>query len=238
RIAIFSDTYAPEINGVALTLKRYTDFLEKKVIEYQLFVPAVSTPVPSVPQVERLTSIPFLLYHDLRFTLPNPAQINQVLDNFKPTLIHIATPFNLGLSGLQYGKKQGIPMVASYHTHFDDYLEYYHLAFLKKWIWKYMEWFHRPFEKIYVPSQSTKEKLIGKKMHSDIDIWGRGVDHQLFSPKKKDKAFFKEQFGIQDKKIILYVGRIAPEKDIDIVLDTYQSLSDSIKKDTQLVIIG
>lgn len=238
RIAIFSDTFAPEINGVALTLKRYTDYLEKQGIEYRLFVPAVTTPVPTVPQVERLTSIPFLLYRDLRFTLPNPVQINQVLDSFKPTLIHIATPFNIGLYGLQYGKKHGIPMVASYHTHFDDYLDYYHLSFLKKWIWKYMEWFHRPFEKVYVPSKSTKDKLLAKHLHSDIDIWGRGVDHHLFSPEKRTKNYFKEKYDIQEKNIILYVGRVAPEKDIDVVLQAYQSLSDHLKKETHLVIIG
>lgn len=59
RIAIFSDTFAPEINGVALTLKRFTEYLEKQDIEYRLFVPTANTPVPSFPQVERLTSIPF-----------------------------------------------------------------------------------------------------------------------------------------------------------------------------------
>lgn len=238
RIAIFSDTYVPEVNGVALTLKRYTDYLEKQGIEFRLFVPTTNTPVPSVPQVQRLTSTPFLLYRDCRFALPNPTQIKQVLDDFKPTLIHIATPFNLGLYGLHYGKKHNIRMIASYHTHFDDYLDYYYLTFLKKWIWKYMEWFHRSFEKVYVPSRSTKEKLLSKHLHPEIEIWGRGVNHHIYSPIKQRKNLFIDHYSIHDKKIILYVGRIAPEKDIQIVLETFYSLPDHIKKDTHLVIVG
>lgn len=238
RIAIFSDTYVPEINGVALTLQRYTDYLEESGIEYQLFVPSSSEPVPSVPQVQRLMSIPFILYRNCRFTIPNPAHINQVLDKFQPTLIHIATPFNIGLYGLHYGKKNHIPMVASYHTHFDDYLAYYHLSFFKNAIWKYMEWFHRSFEKVYAPSLSTKEKLLSRKIHTDIDIWGRGVDHRFYSPIKKSPYFFKEYYQIKNKKILLYVGRIAPEKDIQMVLDTFYHLPEHLKKDAQLVIVG
>lgn len=129
RIAIFSDTFAPEINGVARTLKRYTNYLDEQKIEFKLFVPDSSTAVPAVPQVQRFTSIPFLLYPECRIALPNPLDIKQALAEFKPTLIHIATPFNLGLYGLHYGKKYNIPMVASYHTHFDDYLKYNHLTF-------------------------------------------------------------------------------------------------------------
>lgn len=238
RIAIFSDTYAPEVNGVARTLKRYTDYLEKRGIEYRLFVPESSTPVPSVPQVQRFTSIPFLLYSECRLAIPNPREIKQALDEFKPTLIHIATPFNLGLFGVHYGKKHGIPMIASYHTNFDDYLEYYHLTFLKKWIWKYMYWFHRSFEKVYVPSESTKEKLVSNNIHHEIEVWGRGVNHQLYSPAKRSNVFFREQFQIKEKNILLYVGRIAPEKDIRIVLETFYSLPERIKKETHLVIVG
>jgi glycosyltransferase involved in cell wall biosynthesis len=238
KIAIFSDTFTPEVNGVALTLKRYTDYLETQGVDYRLFVPDTNTPVPNVPQVERLTSIPFLLYRDLRFTFPNPVQIKHVLNLFRPDLLHIATPFNLGLSGVHFGKKYDIPMIASYHTHFDDYLEYYHLSLLKKWIWKYMEWFHRSMERVYVPSVSTKEKLLERQIHPDIDIWGRGVNHEMFSPDKKEKDFFQKKYGITEKKIILYVGRIAPEKNINVVLDTFHALAEPVKKDTHLVIAG
>ncbi|RXI98376.1 glycosyltransferase family 1 protein [Anaerobacillus alkaliphilus] len=237
RIAIFSDTYAPEINGVAKTLKRYTNYLEARGIEYKLFVPESSTPVPTVPQVQRFTSIPFVLYPECRIALPNPLHIRQTLDDFNPSLIHIATPFNLGLFGLHYGKKHNIPMVASYHTHFDDYLEYYHLTFLQKWIWKYMSWFHRYFEKVYVPSESTREKLLSQQIHDKIELWGRGVDHSFFSPEKQTSKI-REKYNIKEKNILLYVGRISPEKDVQVVLNTFHKLPEKIKKDTHLLMVG
>lgn len=237
RIAIFSDTYVPEINGVARTLKRYTNYLEENGIEYKLFIPEASTSLPEVPHVQRFSSIPFLFYPECRIALPNPLQIKQTLDVFKPTLIHIATPFNLGLYGLRYGKKNNIPMVASYHTNFDDYLDYYRLPFLKKWIWKYMTWFHRPFEKVYVPSIRTREKVISQNLHSHIEVWGRGVDHSYYSPSKITNKI-REKFSIKEKNILLYVGRIAPEKDIEIVLETFHNLPDQLKKDTHLLIVG
>ncbi|WP_017472532.1 glycosyltransferase family 4 protein [Amphibacillus jilinensis] len=238
RIAIFTDTYTPEVNGVALTLERYVDYLDNQNIDYRLFAPAPSVPVPIVPEILRLTSIPFLLYRNCRIALPNPAPIKHVLDDFKPNLIHIATPFTLGLSGLHYGKKHQIPMVASYHTHFDNYLDYYQLHFLKNYAQKYLDWFHRPFEKIYVPSQSTKEKLMMQNPIQSYEIWSRGVDHTLFSPLKRCKDLWKQRYQIYENNIILYVGRIAAEKDIDVVLETFDHLPHKVKKDSHLVMVG
>ncbi|MEK3735353.1 MULTISPECIES: glycosyltransferase family 4 protein [Paenibacillus] len=237
RIAIFSDTYAPEVNGVARTLKRYTNYLDTKGIAYRLFVPEGRTPVPKVPHIERFMSIPFLLYPDCRLAIPNPIHIRQTLDEFKPTLIHVATPFNLGLFGLHYGKKHQIPMVASYHTHFDDYLAYYHATFLTKWIWKYLQWFHQPFDRVYVPSESTREKLLSRNFHPSIDIWGRGVNHHFYSPAKQSRSV-REIYNIKEKNILLYVGRVAPEKDVHIVLETFHALPEHVKQETHLLIVG
>jgi glycosyltransferase involved in cell wall biosynthesis len=237
RIAIFTDTYVPEINGVAKTLQRLTTYLEKNKIEFRVFAPESKTSVPPVPQIERFMSLPFLLYPECRLALPKPLQIKQSLEEFNPTLIHIATPLNLGLYGLHYGKKHHIPMVASYHTHFDDYLRYYHLPFLQKWLWKYMSWFHRPLQKVYVPSESTKEKLLALSIHDRIEIWGRGVNHTLYTPEKRNNDI-RRAYNIKQKKIILYVGRIAPEKEIDTVLNTFAALPKRWKEETHLLIVG
>jgi glycosyltransferase involved in cell wall biosynthesis len=236
RIAIFSDTYTPEINGVARTLNRFIENLEKKGIEYRLFVPESRVSLPTVPQIERFMSLPLVFYSECRLALPNPTRIKETLDKFNPTIIHITTPFNLGLFGLHYGKHNNIPMVASYHTHFDQYLDCYNLSFLKKWVWKYLQWFHQPFEKVYAPSESTKEKLLLKKIHSQIEIWGRGVDHILFSPTKRTNNI-REKYKIKEKNILLFVGRIAQEKDIQTVLNTFSSLSNPLQIETHLLIV-
>ncbi|MDT8859311.1 glycosyltransferase family 1 protein [Alkalihalobacillus sp. MEB130] len=237
RIAIFTDTYTPEINGVAKTLQRLTMYLEENRIPFKVFAPESKTSVPVVPQIERFASLPLLFYPECRIALPNPVQMKQTLEQFNPTFIHIATPLNLGLYGLLYGKKHRIPMVASYHTHFDDYLQYYHIPFLQKWLWKYMVWFHRSFERVYVPSQSTMEKLKQHTFHHDLEIWGRGIDHLYYTPQNKTDEI-KKKYQITQPKILLYVGRIAPEKEIDIALQTYHSLPVHIKEETHFLIVG
>ncbi|WP_416150383.1 glycosyltransferase family 4 protein [Salipaludibacillus sp. HK11] len=237
RVAIFSDTYVPEINGVAKTLKRLTDYFDQHNIEYKLFVPENRSSVPDISDVERLASIPFLLYPQCRLAFPNTAHLKKSLHDFSPDLIHIATPFNVGLYGQYYGRKYNIPMVASYHTHFDRYLEYYNLSLLINWLWRYMEWFHRPFEKVYVPSESTKDKLTELNIHPNIDIWGRGVNHQFFSPSKRTVKV-REKYKIKEKYILLYVGRVSAEKDVDVALDAFHSLSPEIYDQTHLMIVG
>lgn len=93
RLALFTDTFTPEINGVARTLERLTHYLEQQNIPYIVFAPEAGTKVPAVPQVKRFTSLPFLLYRECRLAIPNPIHLAQTLQSFQPTLIHIATPF-------------------------------------------------------------------------------------------------------------------------------------------------
>lgn len=86
-IAIFTDTYAPEINGVARTLGRLTEYLERRNIAYQVFAPETKNFVPLVPQVKRFTSMPFLLYPECRLALPNPIDLNQTLQHFNTSIL-------------------------------------------------------------------------------------------------------------------------------------------------------
>ncbi|GAE27503.1 sugar transferase [Halalkalibacter wakoensis JCM 9140] len=106
RIAIFTDTYTPEINGVARTLQRLTNYLENNEIEYKVFAPESKAPVPTIPQIERFMSLPFFFYPECRVALPNPVQMKQALECFNPTLIHIATPLNLAFTA--YGMEKSI----------------------------------------------------------------------------------------------------------------------------------
>ncbi|SEN72293.1 Glycosyltransferase involved in cell wall bisynthesis [Amphibacillus marinus] len=238
KIAIFTDTFAPEVNGVAVTLERYLTYLKRKGISYRLFAPSSAKAISTEPDVQRLTSIPFLLYRNCRFTLPIYPHIKKELDKFRPDLIHIVTPFNLGLIGLHYGKSQNIPIVASYHTHFDHYLDYYRLSYFKKWLQKYLAWFHQPIRRIYVPSVETKMKLTAQQFHPQIEVWSRGVDHIYFTPKKRHQTFIREKYQITAETILLYVGRIAPEKEIEIVLKTFAALPDQVRQHTHLIIAG
>jgi len=236
KIAIFTDTFIPQVNGVSRTLQKLEGYLVEKKIDHRFFVPETVKEDSFSSSVHRFTSIPFFLYPECRIALPNILHIRKQLRDFQPDLIHVTTPFNIGLSGWYYGQKMNIPMVASYHTNFDSYLHYYDLEFLSKWIWKYLRWFHQPFLKTFVPSQETKQELT-KRGFSNLDLWQRGVDCALFHP-DYNKRNLKEKYGIDSRFVLTYVGRLAPEKHIDVLMAVAQQLPSSIKEQVHWLIAG
>jgi glycosyltransferase involved in cell wall biosynthesis len=236
RIAIFTDTFAPDVNGVARTLKRFTDHLEANGYEFRVFAPESTNESLFSSHIHRFVSLPFFLYPECRLALPNMLHVKAELQRFKPDLIHVATPFNIGLCGLHYAKKMNIPIVGSYHTDFDQYLEYYDLHFLSKFLWKYMHWFHKPLRKIFVPSNETMEQL-KRKGFSNVRIWGRGVDCSLFHPNYSVQEI-REQYVIKEKYILSYVGRLAPEKDIETLLNISLQLPEKIRNQVHWLIVG
>lgn len=237
KLALFTDTYFPEVNGVSKTLGRLTSYMERYSIEYKLFAPDSNEEVDLFSSnIHRFTSTKFFLYPECRMALPKLGILRKQLQGFDPDLLHIATPFNIGLSGLHYGKKLDIPMVASYHTNFDSYLSHYHLEWSAPFIWKYLQWFHQPFSTIFVPSKDTLAHLQNKGFNQ-LKLWKRGVDCSQFSPSKKTSAV-KERYNIKEKYTFLFVSRLAPEKNLETLTNIMWKLPDSIKKQARWLIVG
>ena len=237
RLALFTDTFLPQTNGVARTLSRLTSHLHRRGIEHLLFTPK-SAPEDSYPDpVRPIASIPFFLYPECRLALPGMSSVQQELKAFAPDLLHLATPFNIGLSGLRYARKHQLPHVASYHTHFDRYLEYYRMRRIVPLYWKYMKWFHRSCDAVFAPSQETLTSLSAEGF-TGLHLWSRGVDCVLYSPEKRRTEVVRERYGIRASKILLYVGRIAPEKDITTLLLALRQLPESVNSDLHLLIVG
>ncbi|KFM98626.1 glycosyltransferase family 1 protein [Bacillus clarus] len=225
RVAIFTDTFTPQINGVAKTLDRLTNYFQKQNIAYSVFAPQHKAEDNFVANVNKMRSIPLtILYPECRFAFPTP-RIKRELLAFRPDIIHIATPFNMGLCGLYYAKKLNIPVVGSYHTDFDAYLRYYKIEFFFNMLWNYLKWFHSHMRKNFVPSPETLQQLTNKGFQN-LYIWGRGVNCSLFHP-AYSKDLFRKKYNITADYVLSYVGRIAPEKDID----TLQALIHKTKKE-------
>lgn len=237
RIAIFTDTFLPQINGVTNTLNRMIKYLENNGIDYLVFAPGDLSKDISGDNIYRFLSFNFFLYPECKVAIPNYNKIKAKLEQFKPDLIHIVTPFNIGLAGLKFGKDESIPVVASYHTNFSQYLSYYKIKFIDKALWRYFAWFHNQCFMNFCPSNDTRQDLINHGI-KNIAIWGRGIDYDLYSPQKRNQKL-RDELGIGDRKAILYVGRISPEKDLDILIKSIESINNSIyKKDVCFVITG
>lgn len=164
------------------------------------------------------------------------SNVREELQLFQPDIIHVATPFNMGLCGLHYAKKLNIPVVGSYHTNFDKYLAYYDMQFLSRVLWKYMHWFHRPLKKIFVPSTDTKEQL-QKRGFTNLSIWSRGVDISTYHSNYNEQRV-RDAYQIKEKYILLYVGRISPEKDVNLLPDINKKLLQKGIDNVHWLIVG
>lgn len=132
KIALFSDTFNPQINGVSNTLNKLIRYFENNNVEYKVFVPKYDDSIDL--RTERFYSLKFFLYPECRLAIPNLFRISRILSDFKPDIIHLMTEFNMGFTGLYYGKKYNIPTISNYTTNFSQYANYYKLDFLKQHI--------------------------------------------------------------------------------------------------------
>ncbi|TFE28144.1 glycosyltransferase family 4 protein [Cohnella luojiensis] len=238
RLALFTDTYFPEVNGVAKTLERWIGYLRSQGIECMVFAPSRPRKEKTVSEVaERLVSLPFFLYPECRLAVPQTGSVEKKLLSFKPTIIHVATPFGTGVAGRHLAIKHGIPLVASHHTHFVRYLPFYNLQWMGKLLWRYLHWFHRPCRTIYVPSQSVLEEC-RKDGWEGLEIWSRGVDTERFHPGVDREGLLQENGIPSSRFVVLYAGRMAPEKQTEVAVEAVSLFASRTGADAQLVIAG
>ncbi|MFT8323372.1 MAG: glycosyltransferase family 1 protein [Bacillus sp. (in: firmicutes)] len=236
KIAIFTDTFTPQINGVAKTLDRLTSYFDRKRISYTVFAPINVNDENTNNHVQKLKSIPFAVYPECRLAVPNHHLIKKKLLHFQPDLIHVATPFTMGLLGKYYANKFNIPLVGSYHTDFDAYLTYYKMEFLSPILWNYLRWFHNSLQKTFVPSHETLKQL-EKRQFQHLSIWSRGVDCDLFHPVEHPNDI-RRKYSITAKHLICFAGRLAPEKDIDTLQSIIGMVNDKYGTSIQWLIAG
>ena len=236
KIAIFTDTFLPQINGVTNTLNHLLSYLEKSDIEYIVFAPEDDSKEREVYNIERFFSIKFFLYPECRIAFPNSFRVNSILQDFNPDAIQLMSEFNVGLAGLKYGKKYNIPTISNYTTNFSQYLNYYKLDMLNDPVWNYMRWFHNQNDLTLCPSEEIKTLLKNNGI-INTSIFSRGIDLSKFNPNHKNYKF-REEFNLNNKLVFLYVGRVAPEKDLDTLINSYNKIHNKYKEKIALIITG
>lgn len=166
------------------------------------------------------------------YTLSVPALIKKGLirrlDDFGPDIVHIATPSFLGHFAVIYARKRHIPVVSIYHTHFISYIDYYlkHTPFLiglaKRYISSKKKWFYNQCDCIYVPTRTIKQELMSYGIQaSKMQLWERGIDHELFNPLKRDPAKLQEITG-NKLPTLLFVSRLVWEKNLEMLFNIYR----------------
>jgi glycosyltransferase involved in cell wall biosynthesis len=217
RLAIFSDTYLPQVNGVSRTLDRLVQAVEARGGVARVFTIEDPEAVASA-QVVRYPSIPFWAYDQLRLSWPRAARVRADLRAFQPTLVHAATEFGVGLAGRRAARALDVPFVSSYHTSFTAYAKFYRLGALARPGWSFLRWFHNGGLRTFCPTQAIVDEVAAEGFRNTT-VWSRGVDVTRFSPDFRS-ATLRERIGASaDTLVVAYVGRLAAEKGLDVGLE-------------------
>lgn len=213
RIALFTETFLPRVDGVTNTLCRLLDHLAARGHESILFAPEgapacyAQTPVIGLPG-RRLP-----MYPDFKLISPF-APIAEPLRSFAPDLVHTLNPVTLGLAAIRRARKLGVPVVASYHTDVPGFMMRWGYRWPAALMARYMCWVHNQADLNLCPSSVTLEALI-RQGYRRVKVWGRGVDTTLFNPNKRSTAWRSRLTGGQtDRPLLLFVGRLSHEKRI------------------------
>lgn len=200
RIAIVTDAWMPQVNGVVRTLQAVRAELEAMGHLVHIISPDdyVSVACPTYPEI--------------RLAFARPERIGQAIQDFGADAVHLATEGPLCLTARRWCLRHGVPFTTAYHTHFPDYVAK-RTGVPSDWIWRYIRWFHGPAEAVLVSTESVRTELRARGI-AQVLPWGRGVDHALFRPDAVPPA----AFAALQRPIQLYVGRVAVEKNLGAFL--------------------
>ncbi len=240
KFALVTETFKPEINGVAMTLGKIADHLSNNQHQVQVIRPKQSqldNANNTANFKEHLVvgmAIPF--YKHLKFGFPAKNRLIKLWADNKPDVVHIATEGPLGWSALQAAKHLNIPVISSYHTNFDQYSKHYGASFLMKPIESYLKYFHNQTLATLAPTQKVVDALT-ESGYKNVSIMARGVDTSQFSPANRSSELRKKWNATDTDLVLIHVGRLAKEKNILLVIESFRAIQQH-QPNAKLVFVG
>ena len=221
RLALVTDTFRPEVNGVTTVLATMRRGLLDRGHDVQVIAPGYGRLTSDTEvDVHRVPSVPCPAYGAVRLSWPLGQGIGSLITRFAPDIVHVATEGPLGAFARDRALRFRIPLVTSFHTDFPSYAERY----VGKWAvaptQRYLRWFHGPARATQTPSEITCAELRRLGVARPT-VWGRGVDCHLFHPSRRDEGR-RRALGVEGRALVLHVGRIAIEKDVGTLVAAFQ----------------
>jgi glycosyltransferase involved in cell wall biosynthesis len=239
-ICVITETYPPEVNGVAFTVAHLVDGLSARGHAVSVVRPrqqAFDRPDCSCgPNVTLVHSLPFPWYKELQVGIPAGGLLGSCWRQHRPDVVYVATPGPLGWSAVRAARRLEIPVLSGFHTNFHSYSHYYGAGWLQPVIVRCLRRFHNRTHGTLVPSIDLRDRLqvVGFK---NVHVLDRGVDSQLFSPERRC-LMLRSRWGISDTGLAaLYVGRIAPEKNLRVAVAAYRAMQ-RFSNSSKFVIVG
>jgi glycosyltransferase involved in cell wall biosynthesis len=227
RIAVVTETWPPEVNGVAMTLAKLVQGLSHRNHDVQLIRPRQTkseSPLNDASLEEVLMrGMPIPRYPELKLGLPSKKTLVKTWTLRRPDVVHIATEGPLGWSALQAAKVLKLPVTSDFRTNFQSYSKHYGVGWLRKPIVAYLRKFHNATACTMVPTRELMRTL-SENGFANLKVVSRGVDTKLFNISKRDTSLRSSWGATDNTKVLISVGRMAPEKNLDQVLKTYEAL--------------
>jgi glycosyltransferase involved in cell wall biosynthesis len=238
RVAIVTETYPPEVNGVALTVAALAHGLGAAGHRVQVIRPWQAQ-TPDDAGVDRTLLVPGMrlpLYPGLRLGLPCANRLRSLWKSERPDAIYIATEGPLGRSALRAARDLNIPVGTGFHTRFDDFARYYGLGFIAPAVFGYLRRFHRRADATMVPTAQLRD-FLDQEGFGRVLLLRRAVDTGLFDPRRRDDTL-RRAWGLQPGQLgVMQVGRIAPEKNLALAVRAFRQLQQA-RPDARFIWVG
>ena len=226
RVALFSGNYNYTRDGPTQALNLLVGHLLAQGARVRVYAPTVERPAfaPTGDLVSvRSVALPGER-GEYRMALGMPRAIRRDLAAFAPTVVHLSAPDILGHRALSWARARGIPRVASLHTRFETYLQYYHLSALRPLLVAMQRRFYNRVDRVMPPAESMAAVIRGWGVTTPTTIWSRGIDHDRFRPTRRDMAW-RRSLGLGDAEVAVgFLGRVVKEKGLDIFADVMAEL--------------
>jgi glycosyltransferase involved in cell wall biosynthesis len=240
RIAVVTETWPPEVNGVAVTLSKLIHHLGNRHHSIQLIRPRQNKQDEGLEETNwtelLLRGLPIPRYPQLKLGLPSKKALIKAWSIRRPDLVHIATEGPLSWSALQAAHVLRLPVTSDFRTNFHSYCQHYGVGWLTKPIVAYLRKFHNRTAFTMVPTTEMKHQLEGFGF-KNLKVVARGIDTQLFHPNKRSDVMRQSWHVTPKTMVLLSVGRLAAEKNLDLTIRTYQALK-AAGRDVKMVFAG
>jgi glycosyltransferase involved in cell wall biosynthesis len=245
-LGIVTETYPPEINGVALTVGRLAEEMSQRGHRIQLVRPrqgqgdhpadALDTDFEPPLATTLVAGVTIPWYREFRLGLPAGQRLRQLWRRERPDVLYVATEGLLGWSAIREAARQGIPVVSGFHTNFHSYSAHYQVGFLQRPIYDYLRRLHNRTACTLVPTETQRQALLADNFHN-VEVLGRGVDSQRFSPVRRNEDL-RRAWGLRrHDQAVLYVGRLAAEKNLPLAMHAFRAMR-AHNPNLRLIIVG
>jgi glycosyltransferase involved in cell wall biosynthesis len=235
RLTVVSETFFPQVNGVSRAVARLVEHARQRGHAAQVVIPRYPG-VPREADAVTVGSLGLPGYPEIRLASPWSRRALARIAAFRPDLIHLVTEGPLGWAVLRFARRHRIPVVSSFHTRFDLYSRHYTHPALAPLVWAYLRWFHNQCLRTYCPTEGMRKVVEGMGIRRTA-VWARGASTDCFFPMPRDGALLRSLGVEPGDRMILYVGRLAPEKNLGFLLETFGRIA-RWESDVRLVLVG